>query len=76
MKRDEILWNCDRHSIEPVTLRKYVAEYEQMWKCMVEFLSKFQGYGIKIDRVDSIRLAKSMIFFNILRAIGPWVTLS
>ena len=34
MKRDEILRNCDRHSVEPVTLSKYVAEYEQMWKWM------------------------------------------
>ena len=25
---DEIL--CDRHSVEPVTLSKYVAKYEQM----------------------------------------------
>ena len=38
---------------------------------MVEFLSKFQGRGIKIDIVNSIRVAKSMIFFNILSAIAP-----
>ena len=66
-----MLWNCDRHSVEPVTLSKYVAEYEKMWKWMVEFLSKFQGLGIKIDRVNSISFAKLMIFFNILRAIAP-----
>ena len=36
---------------------------------MVEFLSKFQGRGIKIDRVNSIRVAKSTIFFNILHAM-------
>ena len=36
----------------PVTLRKYVAEYEQIWKSMDEFLSKFKGRGIKIDRVN------------------------
>ena len=29
---------------------KHVAEYEQMCKWMVEFLSKFQGRGIKIDK--------------------------
>ena len=34
---------------DTATLSKYVAEYEQMWKCMVEFLSKFQGRGIKIE---------------------------
>ena len=47
-----------------------------MWKWMVEFLSKFHVRGIKIDRVNSIRVAKSVIFFNILRAIAPWVTSS
>ena len=76
MKRNEILWNCDRHSVEPVTMRKYVAEYEQMWKWIVEFLSKFQGRGIKIIIVNSIRVGISMIFFNILHAIAPWVTSS
>ena len=44
-----MLWNCDRHSVEPVTPSKYFAEYERMWKWMAEFLSKFQGRGIKID---------------------------
>ena len=69
-----ILWNCDRHSVEPVILSKYVAEYDQMWKWMVEYLSKFQhfqGRGIKIDRVNSNLVAKSMIFI-----IAPWVTWS
>ena len=37
---------------------------------MVKFLSKFHGRGIKIDRVNSIPVAKSKIFFNILRAIA------
>ena len=69
-------WNCDRHSVEPVTLSKYVAEFEQMWKWMVEFRSKFQGSGFKIDIYNSIRVVKSMIFFNILRAIAPSVTSS
>ena len=43
---------------------------------MVDFLSKFQDCGIKIDRVNSIRVAKSIIFFNILRATAPWLTSS
>ena len=34
-------------------------------------LSKFQGRGIEIDRVNSIRVAISMIFFGILFAIAP-----
>ena len=67
--RQEILWNWDSNSVEPVTLSKYLAEYELMWKWMVEFLSKLQGSGIKIDRVNSIRVAKSIIFFNICRDI-------
>ena len=71
MKRAEILLNSHRYSVEPVTLSKYIAEYEQMWKWIVEFLSKFQGRGIKIDRVISIRVSISMIFFNILHAIAP-----
>ena len=74
MKRDEILWNCDRHSVGLVTLSKYVVEYEQMWKWLGEFFSKFQDSGIKIDKVNSIRVAKWIIFFNILRGIAPWVT--
>ena len=61
--------DCDRHSGETVTLIKYVTEYEQMWKRMGQFLSKFQGIGIKIDRVNSIGVAKPLIFFNILRAV-------
>ena len=47
-----------------------------MWKWMVEFLSKFQGCGIKIDRVNSMSVAKSVIFFNILRAIASGATSS
>ena len=29
---------------------------EQMWKWIFEFLSKFQGCGIKIDSLNSIRV--------------------
>ena len=53
-----------------LTLGKYVSEYEQIWKEMVEFLSKFQASGIKIDRVNSIRAAKQLIFFNSSRAVA------
>ena len=67
---DKIFRDFDRLSVEPVTLSKYVAEYEQMWTWMVEFLSKFQGRGINIDRVNSIHVSKSMIFFSNLRAIA------
>ena len=62
------------YDVAPLTasnlwLSKYVAEYEQMWKRMVEFL-KFQCRCIKIDNVNSIRVAKSMIFFTILRDVA------
>ena len=36
---------------------------------MVEFLSKFRGRGIKITIVSSIRVAKTLIFSNIVHAI-------
>ena len=49
-------------SLETVTRSKYVAKYEHAWKWMVEFLSKFRGHGIKIDRINSSRVAKSIIF--------------
>ena len=41
---------------------------------MVNFLSKFQGSGVKIDRVNSIRVAKSLILFNILNValLAKW----
>ena len=42
-------------------------EYEQMRKRSVEFLRKFQNHGIKIARVNSICVAKHVVFFNILR---------
>ena len=44
-----------------------VGENVQMRKCVV---SKFQGRGIKITRVNSIRVAEPLIFFNILRVIA------
>ena len=74
-ERWNILWNY-HHSIKPVTLSKYIAEYDQIWKWMVEFLSKFESYDIKIDRVNLLCIAKSKIFFNILHAIALWVTSS
>ena len=70
MKRDEIFRSFDDHSVETVNLSKYVAKYEQMWQFMAEFLTKFQDRGIKIARVNSIRVAKPLIFFDILRAVA------
>ena len=72
MKRVKILRAFDGHSLETVTLNKYIAEYEQLCKRMVKFLSKFQGHGIRIDNDSSIRVgvADPFIFFNILRAVA------
>ena len=64
---DEIFRDFERHIVETVSPRKYVPEYEKMLKCIVEFLSKFQDRGTQIDRVNSIRLAKPLIFFNITK---------
>ena len=38
------------HIVETVTLRKYVANYEQMRKWTFKFLRNFQGRGIKIAK--------------------------
>ena len=58
------------------TLSIYAAKYEQIWKWMVEFLYQFQGRGIKIDRDNSIRVAKPLIFFDILCVVARKVTSS
>ena len=34
---------------ETVTLNKYVDEYEEIWKFMIEIFNKLHGRGIKID---------------------------
>ena len=59
MKGDEIFRGNDRYRTETVTPSNYVAEYKQMHKLTIEFLSKFRGHGIKIGRVNSIRIVKS-----------------
>ena len=59
-KGDEIVRHYDRHSNEIVTLRKHVTKDKHMQKWMVEFLRKFENRGIKISRVNSIRITKSI----------------
>ena len=40
---------------------------------MEDFFSKFQSCGIKIDRVNSMRVANPLIFFNILQLmLAKW----
>ena len=57
---DEIVRACDRHRDETVTFTKHVTKYKYTRKWMVEFLSKSQSRVIKIARVNSIRMTKSI----------------
>ena len=57
---DEIVGASDWHSNETVTRRKHVANYQNMRKWMVEFLSKHESRGNKIALVYSIRITKSI----------------
>ena len=59
-EEDEIVRACDRHRDETVTLTKYVTKYKYMRKWMAEFLRKSQTRVIKIARVNSIRMTKSI----------------
>ena len=58
-ERNEIVRPCDRQSNETVTLSKHITKYKHMRKWMVEYLRKFDNRGIKIARVNSIRIRKS-----------------
>ena len=60
MKGDEIVCPCDRHSNETVALKKHVTKYKNMINWMVEFLRKFENRDIKIPRVNSIPITKSI----------------
>ena len=66
----------DCHRIETLTLSKYVAEYKHKRKLVVNFFRKCWGRAIEINGVNTIRVAKQFIFFNILHAIPPQVTSS
>ena len=60
MKGDEIVRPFDRHSNETGTVREHVTIYKHMPKIMLVFLEKFENSGIKIARVNSIRITKSI----------------
>ena len=60
MKRDEIVRPFDRHSNETATVRKHITKYKHMQKLMLVLLGKFENCGIKIARVNSIRITKSI----------------
>ena len=57
---DEIVWPCDRHSNDTVTLIKHGTKYKHIRKWMVELIRKFENRGIKITPVKSIRISKSI----------------
>ena len=44
----------------PVTSGKHVSKYKLMRKLILVFLGKFENRGIKISRVNSIRITKSI----------------
>ena len=55
--------------VSTVTLRKHVTKYKNMQKWMFELLRKFENHGIKIARVNAIRMTKSiklLYFFTVL----------
>ena len=56
-----------------VTLRKPVTKYKNVRKRIVEFLGHFENLGIKIARVNSILITKSIdfqLFTLILYGVG------
>ena len=79
-KGDEIVRLCNRRSNETVTLKKDVTKYKNMRKCIIEFLRKFEYRGIKIARVNSILITKSIdftvIIFYFVRCYGSVVMLT
>ena len=60
VKGDEIVRHFDRHSNETATVRIHVTKYKHMRKLMLVFLGKFENRGIKIARVNSILITKSI----------------
>ena len=51
MKEDEIVWPCDRHSIETVALSQLVTKYKNMRNWMVQFLRKFKNVQLKLVEI-------------------------
>ena len=60
MKGDEIVRHFDWHSNGTLTIGKHITKYKSMRKWMDEFLRKFENPGIKIARVNSILITKSL----------------
>ena len=73
MKGDVIVRPCDRHSNETVTVRKHVTKYKNMRKLLIEFPPKIDNRGIKIARVNSIRITKSINLLQFCTVLGSFV---
>ena len=69
MKADEIVRPFDLHSNETVSVRKHVSKYKHMRKLML-FLGKFENRFIKIARVNSIRITKSINLLKFCMELG------
>ena len=65
----EIFRDSDRHSIETVTQSKNMLLNMNQCENDGRISQHVQDGGIKFDRVISIRVAKPLILFNILRAV-------
>ena len=75
MKGDEIFRAFDHHSIETVTLGKYVAEYAQMRKWIVEISqqsSRSWARGIKMTELIWVIVAQPLFFFDIFDMVSKW----
>ena len=69
-KGDEIVRPFDCHNNKTAAVRKHDINYKHMCKLMLVFLEKFDNRGIKIARVNSIRIKKIDEFTLILYGVG------
>ena len=69
MKADEIIRPFDPHSNETEPARKHVTKYKHMRKFML-FLGNFENRSIKIARVNSIRITKSINLLKFCMVLG------
>ena len=81
MKGDEIVRHCDRHRNETATLGIHGTKYQNIWKWILEILTKFENREIKIFRVLELRnfsilITKSknlqLFIFNLYFVGGPF----
>ena len=66
LKGAEIVRLCDRHGNETVTLRKHVTKYKNVRKWMIIFCKKLRIVALKLLRVNSILITKSINYSYLL----------